>query len=107
MIIDKEQLISLLIDKTGLDATEVEDQLTELINRIQQAAQEDKSFEIEGFGTFNMEEGTLQFEPSDTLETEINNKYAGMKPIELIGAFKEPEGDEVPEITEPDEGAGF
>jgi cell division septation protein DedD len=46
-----------------------------------------------------MEEGNLQFKPEDTLETEINNKYAGMKPIELIGAFKEPEGDkEVPEI---------
>lgn len=100
MIIDKEQLISLLKEKTGLERESVEDQLEELIKRIQKAAAKDKSFEIEGFGTFSMEEDKLQFEPSDTLETEINNKYAGMKPIELIGAFKEPEGDDVPEIDE-------
>lgn len=104
MTIDKEQLISLLKKKTELDRDEVESQLTELIHRIQQAAEEGKTFEVEGFGVFGMQEDTLHFEPSDRLETEINNKYAGMKPIELIGAFKEPEADEeVPEITDPDD----
>lgn len=99
MTIDKEQLISLLEEKTGFDREQVEAQLSELINRIQKAAEEGKSFEVEGFGTFNMEKEKLQFEPEATLETEINNKYAGMKPIELIGAFKEPETDEeVPEV---------
>lgn len=103
MTIDKEQLISLLEEKTGLEREQVETQLSELINRIQKAAEEDKTFEVEGFGTFSMEEGSLQFEPGDTLETEINNKYAGMKPIELIGAFKEPESDEeVPEVDMAD-----
>jgi nucleoid DNA-binding protein/cell division septation protein DedD len=100
MIIDKEQLISLLKEKTGLERKRVEDQLAELIKRIKKAAEKDKTFEIEDFGTFSMEEDNLRFEPSDKLETEINNKYAGMKPIELIGAFKEPKGDEVPEIDE-------
>jgi len=99
MTIDKEQLISLLEEKTGLEREQVETQLSELISRIQKAYEEGKSFEVEGFGTFSMEEEGLQFEPGDTLETEINNKYAGMKPIELIGAFKEPENDEeVPEV---------
>lgn len=100
MTIDKEQLISLLIDKTGLSPEEVESQLSELINRIKQAAEKGKTFEIEGFGVFSMEDGNLQFEPHDTLQTEINNKYAGMKPIELIGAFKDSEGDEVPDMPE-------
>lgn len=100
MTIDKEQLISLLVDKTGLDRDQVQEQLTELMNRIQQAAEEGKSFEIEGFGTFRMHEGSLQFEPSNTLQTEINNKYAGMKPIELIGAFKEPDSEEIPDMSE-------
>lgn len=100
MIIDKAQLISLLEEKTGLDRVQVEDQLSELIKRILKAAQEGKSFEIEGFGTFSMKQDKLRFEPSDMLETEINNKYAGMKPIELMGAFKEPDGDEVPAIDE-------
>ncbi len=107
MIIDKEQLISLLEEKSGLEREQVETQLSELINRIQKAAEENKAFEVEGFGTFSMEGGSLQFEPGDILETEINNKYAGMKPIELIGAFKEPESDkEIPEVdmTEPELG---
>ncbi|MEL7833302.1 SPOR domain-containing protein [Fodinibius sp. Rm-B-1B1-1] len=99
MTIDKEQLISLLEDKTGLEREQVEGQLSQLIDRIRKAAEEGKDFEIEGFGTFSMTEEGLQFAPADKLETEINNKYAGMKPIELIGAFKEPETDEeIPEI---------
>jgi hypothetical protein len=100
MTIDKEQLISLLIDKTGLEREQVEDQLAELISRIREAADEGKTFEIEGFGTFSMSDGQLQFSPSDILETEINNKYAGMKPIELIGAFKEPKGEEIPDMDQ-------
>lgn len=98
MTIDKEQLISLLIDKTGLERDKVENQLQELVKRIQQAAEKGKSFKVEGLGTFQMQEGDLQFEPTDILETEINNKYAGMKPIELIGAFKEPDGEEIPDM---------
>ncbi|PAU95303.1 hypothetical protein CK503_03670 [Aliifodinibius salipaludis] len=106
MTIDKEQLISLLEEKTGLEREQVEAQLSELINRIQKAAEDGKTFEVEGFGTFSMEEGRLQFEPGDTLETEINNKYAGMKPIELIGAFKEPESDEeVPDVDMTEAGS--
>ena len=99
MTIDKEQLISLLKEKTGLERDQVEGQLSQLIEKIQKAAEEGKAFEIEGFGTFNMTEDGLQFMPADKLETEINNKYAGMKPIELIGAFKEPESDkDIPNI---------
>lgn len=99
MTIDKEKLIRLLQDKTGLEREDVVSQLTELISKIQKAAEEGKTFEIEGFGTFGLAGGTLHFEPSDTLETEINNKYAGMKPIEMIGAFKEPDLDkEVPDM---------
>lgn len=100
MVIDKEQLISLLKEKTGQEREQLQKQLSELIDRIHKAAEQGKKFEVEGFGTFNMQEGNLQFEPSDTLETEINNKYAGMKPIELIGAFKQPEGDEIPDMDE-------
>ncbi len=104
MTIDKEQLISLLVDKTGLERDQVENQLQELVNRIQQAAEEGKTFEVEVFGTFSMQEGELHFEPTDTLETEINNKYAGMKPIELIGAFKEPDGEEIPDMDKQQQG---
>lgn len=99
MIIDKVQLIQLLVDKTGMDKEEIEAQLLELIKRVNKAAEEDKTFEIEGFGTFSMVDDTLHFAPDEKLETEINNEYAGMKPIELIGAFKEP-ADEMPDVSD-------
>lgn len=88
MAIDKDQLISLLVEKTGSEPEEVGRQLSQLIYRIRNAAGEGKSFEIEGLGTFSLKNDQLQFAPDDVLETEINNKYTGMKPIELIGAFK-------------------
>lgn len=89
MTINKAKLIELLVERTGLEKEKIEEQLLQLIMRIQQAAGQGKSFQIEGLGTFNVNEDTLHFDPADTLETEINHKYAGMKPIELIGAFKE------------------
>lgn len=110
MIIDKEKLTSLLIERTGLERAQVKNQLSQLIGCIQDAAENGKSFEIEGFGTFTLEDEQLQFHPADVLETEINHKYAGMKPIELIGAFKETDAgdkeinaDEVPPLVEKNE----
>lgn len=102
MTIDKEKLIELLVARTGLEKEKIEEQLLQLISRIKQAAGEGKSFQIEGLGTFNLGDDTLHFNPADTLETEINHKYAGMKPIELIGAFKEtpPGGEDEKEQTE-------
>jgi septal ring-binding cell division protein DamX len=88
MSIEKDQLISLLVEKTGSDPEEISRQLSQLIFRIRSAAEEGKVFEIEGLGTFSLKNDELQFTPNDVLETEINNKYTGMKPIELIGAFK-------------------
>lgn len=93
MKIDREQLASLLAERSGMDEDEVQSQLDTLLSRIRGAAEEGKSFEIEEFGTFRMEEDEIRFEPSRILRTEINQKYAGMKPIELIGAYKEQHGD--------------
>lgn len=89
MAIDRKQLIELLVARTGLEEDKVEEQLSRLTDHIKHAAEEGKSFQIEGLGTFNLDDDTLRFSPSETLETEINYRYAGMKPIELIGAFKE------------------
>ncbi|MDX1637369.1 MAG: HU family DNA-binding protein [Balneolaceae bacterium] len=97
MKINREQLVELLVQRTGLQKKQAEEQLTELIKRIREAAEEDKDFEIEKFGTFRMEEGQLTFVPSEELQTEINNKYAGMEPIELIGSYEQGEEPGEPE----------
>lgn len=96
MSIGKKQLIALLADKMDLPEEKVGKQLDQLIKQIQAAASQGENFEIEDFGTFIQDEGELKFEPDPTLQTEINHKYIGMKPIELIGAFKEKASDAPP-----------
>ena len=101
MKINKEQLISLLAERTDMDRGDVHRQFVELVGRIQQAEEDENTLEIDGFGTFMAVHDRLEFVPADILQTEINNKYAGMKPIELIGAYKEPHGEEVPVVVSP------
>ena len=101
MIINKEKLLELLVDKSGLPREEVKDQLDELVQNIREAAEKGNDFEIDVFGTFSVnKDGSLTFTPSEKLETEINHRYAGMKPIEMIGAFKEAPG---VDVEDPDD----
>lgn len=102
MIIDKGKLIALLVEKTGQPKAEVEAQLEQLKERIRNVAKSGGAFEIEGFGRFTGQKGEPRFEPSKQLKTEINQKYAGMKPIELMEPFKET-GAGIPVEDKPDE----
>jgi|GEM_PF-1127072 len=84
MTIDRDELINLLMEKTGMDREKVEKQLDELNSRIVDAAYRGKALEIKGFGLFYFDEdGELTFRASDQLDTEINFTHAGMKPIEI------------------------
>lgn len=104
MKINKKKLIELLVDRTGMDQAEVEDQLDQLINRIIDAAERGKALEIKEFGLFYFDEdGELKFDPAKELSTEINFKYAGMEPVELKPPRDEDAGTEDVEI--PDEPA--
>lgn len=101
MIIDKGKLIALLVEKTGQPKAEVEEQLEKLKERIRNVAKSGGAFEVRGFGTFTGQNGMPGFKPSEQLQTEINQKYAGMKPIELMEPFKETgAGIPVEEFTE-------
>lgn len=85
MKIDKQRLIELLVNKTGMEKKEIEEQLDQLIKRILDAANQGKALEIKEFGLFYFNEfGELKFDPSDKLSTEISFKYAGMKPVEIV-----------------------
>jgi len=84
MKIDKEKLVEMLVEKTGMEKDEVENQLLQLIDRIKDAAERGKALEIKGFGLFYFDESNkLTFDPSEELSTEISFKYAGMKPVEI------------------------
>lgn len=95
MKIDKEKLIELLIEKTGMEQAEVEDQLQQLVKRIIDAAERGKALEIKEFGMFYFDEsGELRFDVAKELSTEVNYKYAGMEPVELKPARESSKDDE-------------
>src|SRR5699024_8586857 len=100
MNINKKQPISFISERTGMNRSEADDQLEKLIEHIRQVEEDRNSFHIEGFGTFTAVQDRLEFEPTDVFETEINNRYAGMKPIELIGAYKEPQTSGIPVLDD-------
>lgn len=91
MNINTEELVDLLVQRTGLKKEQVEEQLSQLISEIQETANAGERFTIPRFGSFYTEDDKLHFEPAESLETEINYKYAGMEPIELIGAYEQSE----------------
>lgn len=107
MVIDKGKLVALLAEKTGRSIEETEEWVGELLARIEAVRTSGEAFTIEGFGVFERREDRLHFEPADRLKTEINQKYAGMKPIELMEAFKKTGAgvpvEEVPEAAPPQE----
>lgn len=105
MTIDRDELINLLMEKTGMDREKVEEQLDELNSRIVDAANRGKALEIKGFGLFYFDEdGELTFRASDQLDTEINFTHAGMKPIEIEPSKpgSAPSGKELSEEPEDD-----
>ncbi len=89
MTVNRKKLVDLLAEKTGLNKAEVEDQLTLLMDELKTGLAKEESFHAPGLGTFCMEEDDIVFRAEQKLSTEVNFKYAGMKPIELIGAYKE------------------
>lgn len=84
MKIDKERLVELLVEKTGMNRESVEEQLTQLVERILDAARRGKALEIKEFGMFYFDQdGNLKFDVADELSTEISFRYAGMSPLVL------------------------
>jgi len=88
-MIDEDILAKLIADKSGMSRQNAQKQLDELAAAVKSAVNEGEAFEIEHFGTFKKEQDTIVFVPDEVLQTEINQKYVGMRPIELMGSFRE------------------
>ena len=86
MTISTEKLIELISEKSDLNTDQVRSWLEDLIQNISQELDRKGEYTIERFGIFKMNDGELVFEPSETLSAEINYKYSGMKPIEIMEA---------------------
>lgn len=88
-MIDEEILAKLIADKTGMPRKEAQTKLDELAASIQKTVNAGETFSVEHFGIFKKEKDTAVFLPDEILQKEINQKYAGYQPIELVGSFKE------------------
>lgn len=99
MHIDHSKLVELLTEASGLDASAVEEQLSELIIEINAAIGEGDAYEVTGLGVFSGIGNNIIFIPADEMATEINYKYVGMEPIEM----DDPAADEA---SEPEDEPG-
>lgn len=89
MTMSNKELVELLSTKAELSDEEVENNLRQLREYLSSELQNKQACTLEGLGTFSVQDGELNFTPDPKLAAEINHTYAGMKPIELIGAYKE------------------
>lgn len=89
MTANNRNLTDLLVQKTGLEEEQVNTQLDLLADHIQAALKEKGTFKIPDLGKFVLKDSSVDFIAEEQFATEINHNYAGMKPIELIGAFQE------------------
>lgn len=105
MTVNNVKLVDLLVQKTGLEKEQVEEQLHQFIERIQAEVEKNGTFKVAGLGEFSLRDGGLYFTAEENLATEINHNYAGMKPIELIGAFKDKPDASVSEEQEESDAA--
>jgi|GEM_PF-2781095 len=100
MTLTYKKLVKRLAEESGLSEKEVTDQLTDLIARIEEKTYKNEGYSISKLGTFTNVEGRLVFEPDDTLSLEVNHKYAGMEPIEVVAPYKDGEDEEIEEEPE-------
>lgn len=95
-MVDENKLVEMIAAKSGQSLEEVNTELDNLIQEIQAAGQKDQAYTIDGFGTFKQKDDETYFEPNKAFELEINQRYAGMKPIELVGSYDEQTAAEPP-----------
>ncbi|MGM0587518.1 MAG: SPOR domain-containing protein [Bacteroidota bacterium] len=90
---EMEELIQKLADLTEMAFEDVEADLQTIVEQVQTETKGGTVYTVEGLGTFRQLDGELTFTPDEKLATEINYKYAGMEPIEIMAGFAQQEID--------------
>ncbi|MDI6402154.1 SPOR domain-containing protein [Balneolaceae bacterium ANBcel3] len=78
-----EDLIILLSNNLSIQKSEAEEKLNSWVEQVQSRLKEKGSYKVVGLGSFVKKDDKVLFSPEPALETEVNYKYAGMKPIEI------------------------
>jgi len=83
MIIDESQIVKHIEEAGDLSAGEIEQELEKLKKALQKLKEGEK-LELKGLGIFQNKKNRLLFETDDVFASELNYKYAGMVPIEIV-----------------------
>ncbi len=105
MRMSHDDLVLLLAETLNAEQEKAEEFLSAWIQSVKTEALEKGEYHVPGLGTFKEADGKLVFSPEDELAVEVNYKYAGMKPIEIMSAFSsrqiQEEDHKQPEEVEP------
>ena len=84
MKLNHDEFVALLARAMESDEGEASKALGAWVESVVREAEESGSCYVEGLGTFRKkEDGSMDYQPAETLALEVNHKYAGLSPIEV------------------------
>ncbi|MEX0680576.1 MAG: SPOR domain-containing protein [Balneolales bacterium] len=87
MKLSYKDLITLLATELKIDEKLASENLAAWVEAVKKGAKENGEYHVAGLGTFSLVKGEWSFSPENELALEVNYKYAGMKPIEILPAY--------------------
>ena len=87
MKLSHDDLVTLLSDTLKTDQEKAEKALSDWVQSVKTEISEKGESHVTGLGTFIEKDGHLTFIPDEELAVEVNYKYAGMKPIEIMSSL--------------------
>ncbi len=100
---EQKILITKIAERFNINPEEAHKLLSEWVAGLKDNLDRDGSVKIEKFGTFLKDESRVTFEPSEELALEVNHKYAGMEPIEILPAYRKGAAGESRKADEQDQ----
>lgn len=92
-----------LADELGCSPDDAQRMLHDVLEDVEQRAQDGESVSIPGLGTFSTDEGTLQFTPDPALQKAVNYRNNHLGPLTVSGASPRASSDQTPPPAPPAE----
>jgi nucleoid DNA-binding protein len=83
MKLTNHEFTKLLSEQLSTDEDNTSTQLAKMLAEFNKAVENGEDFIISGLGKFFLQDGSVQFHPSDEFSTEINHNYEGMEPVDV------------------------
>lgn len=81
-------ITEVLAEELSISEQEASTLINQWSAKIQESLDNQGESKVEAFGTFKKSGGKVLFEPDEKFALEVNYKYAGMKPVEILPAYR-------------------